>query len=172
MSRKIEFFVPGAPVGKGRPRAARRGAGVVMFTPEKTAGYEALVAATASNAMRAENSIRWGEMYGFGLASAMRVGDGKLLAGPLEAVLEMRIPIPASWSKAHKAAALAGTELPTSKPDIDNVAKAILDACNGVVFRDDAQVVMLAATKAFSDEPGVRVVIRECGWVAGIGTKQ
>ena len=152
MSRKIEFFVPGTPVGKGRPRAARRGAGVVMFTPEKTAGYEALVAAAASNAMRAE--------------------AGPLFTGPLEAVLEMRIPIPASWSKAHKAAALAGTELPTSKPDIDNVAKAILDACNGVVFRDDAQVVMLVATKAFSDEPGVLVVIRECGWIAGIGAKQ
>lgn len=150
--RKIEFFVPGAPVGKGRPRAARRGAGVVMFTPEKTAGYEALAAATASN--------------------AMRVGDGQLLAGPLEAVLEMRIPIPASWSKAHKAAALAGIELPTSRPDIDNVAKAVLDACNGVVFRDDSQIVMLTATKAFSDEPGVRVVIRECGWIAGIGAKQ
>ena len=152
MSRKIEFFVPGTPVGKGRPRAARRGAGVVMFTPEKTAGYEALVAATASNAMRAE--------------------AGPLFTGPLEAVLEMRIPIPASWSKAHKAAALAGTEQPTSKPDIDNVAKAILDACNGVVFRDDAQVVMLVATKAFSAEPGVRVVIRECGCIAGIGAKQ
>lgn len=152
MNRKIEFFVPGKPVGKGRPRAARRGAGVVMFTPEKTADYEALVAAAASNAMRAE--------------------AGPLFTGPLEAVLEMRIPIPVSWSKAHKAAALAGAELPTSKPDIDNVAKAILDACNGVVFRDDAQVVMLAATKAFSDEPGVRVVIRECGWIAEIGVKQ
>ena len=152
MNRKIEFFVPGAPIGKGRPRAARRGTGVVMFTPEKTAGYEALVAAAASNAMRAE--------------------AGPLFTGPLEAVLEMRIPIPASWSKAHKAAALAGAELPTSKPDIDNVAKAILDACNGVVFRDDAQVVMLVATKAFSDEPGVRVVIRECGWIAGVGAKQ
>ena len=150
--RKIEFFVPGTPVGKGRPRAARRGTGVVMFTPEKTAGYEALVAAAASNAMRAE--------------------AGPLFTGPLEAVLEMRIPIPASWSKAHKAAALAGTELPTSKPDIDNVAKAILDACNGVVFRDDAQVVMLIATKAFSEEPGVRVVIRECSLLAGIGERQ
>ena len=139
--RKIEFFVPGAPVGKGRPRAARRGTGVVMFTPEKTAGYEALVAAAASNAMRAE--------------------AGPLFTGPLEAVLEMRIPIPASWSKAHKAAALAGTELPTSKPDIDNVVKAILDACNGMVFRDDSQVVILIATKRFSETPGVRVVIRE-----------
>ena len=141
MSRKIEFFVPGAPVGKGRPRAARRGAGVVMFTPEKTAGYEALAAATASNAMRAE--------------------AGPLFTGPLEAVLEMRFPVPASWSKAKRARALAGVEWHTSKPDADNVAKAVLDACNGVVFRDDSQVVILIATKAFSEAPGVRVVIRE-----------
>ena len=143
MSRKIEFFVPGTPVGKGRPRAARRGAGVVMFTPGKTADYEALVAATAAAALACDALAH------------------QLLDGPLEAVLEMRFPAPASWSKAKRARALAGAEWHTSKPDADNVAKAILDACNGVVFRDDAQVVVLIATKAFSEEPGVRVVIRE-----------
>ena len=152
--RKIEFFVPGAPVGKGRPRAARRGAGVVMFTPGKTADYEALVAATAAAALAGD-------------AVAHRMLDG-----PLEAVLEMRFPVPVSWSKAKRARALAGAEWHTSKPDADNVAKAILDACNGVVFRDDAQVVMLIATKAFSEEPGVRVMIRECSLLAGIGGKQ
>lgn len=143
MNRQIEFFVPGAPIGKGRPRAARRGAGVVMFTPEKTADYEALVAATAA---------------------ATLAGDApthQLLDGPLEAVLEMRFPVPSSWSKAKRARALAGVEWHTSKPDADNVAKAVLDACNGVVFRDDSQIVMLTATKEFSETPGVRVVIRE-----------
>ena len=147
--RKIEFFVPGAPVGKGRPRAARRGAGVVMFTPGKTADYEALVAATAAAALAGD------ALAGDALAH-------QLLDGPLEAVLEMRFPVPASWSKAKRARALAGAEWHTSKPDADNVTKAILDACNGVVFRDDAQVVVMIATKAFSEEPGVRVVIREC----------
>ena len=150
MSRKIEFFVPGTPVGKGRPRAARRGAGLVMFTPGKTADYEALVAATAGNAMRAH----------------------QLLDGPLEAVLDVRFPVPVSWSKAKRARALAGVEWHTSKPDADNVAKAILDACNGVVFRDDSQIVILIATKAFSEEPGVRVVIRECSLLTGIGGQQ
>ena len=155
MSRKIEFFVPGTPVGKGRPRAARRGAGVVMFTPGKTADYEALVAATAAAALAGD------------AAAAHR-----LLDGPLEAVLEMRFPVPASWSKAKRARALAGAEWHTSRPDADNVAKAILDACNGVVFRDDSQVVMLIATKAFSEEPGVRAVIRECSLLTGIGGQQ
>ena len=110
--RKIEFFVPRAPVGKGRPRAARRGAGVVMFTPEKTVGYEGLVAATAAAALP-----------GNALAH-------QLLDGPLNAVLEMRFPVPASWSKARRARALAGAEWHTSKPDADNVAKAIADACS------------------------------------------
>ena len=141
--RKIEFFVPGAPVGKGRPRAARRGAGVVMFTPGKTADYEALVATTAAAALACDALAH------------------QLLDGPLNAVLEMRFPVPANWSKAKRARALAGDEWHTSKPDADNVAKAILDACNGVVFRDDAQVVVLIATKAFSEEPGVQVGIRE-----------
>ena len=154
--RKIEFFVPGAPVGKGRPRAVRRGAGVVMFTPGKTADYERLVAATAAAALSCD-----------ALAAAHQ-----LLDGPLEAVLEMRFPAPASWSKAKRARALAGIEWHTSKPDADNVAKAILDACNGVVFRDDSQVVILIATKAFSEEPGVRVVIRECSLLTGIGGQQ
>ena len=116
-----------------------------MFTPEKTADYEALVAATA----------------GAALAGGMRIGTSQMLDGPLAATLEMQFPAPASWSKAKRARALAGAEWHTSKPDADNVAKAILDACNGVVFRDDAQVVVLIATKAFSEEPGVRVVIRE-----------
>mgnify|MGYP000845484760 FL=1 len=156
MSRKIEFFVPGTPVGKGRPRAARRGAGVVMFTPEKTADYEALASATAAAA----------------LAGAMRIGTSQLLDGPLAAMLEMRFPVPASWSKAKRARALAGVEWHTSKPDADNVAKAVLDACNGVVFRDDSQIVILIATKAFSEEPGVRVVIRECSLLTGIGGQQ
>ena len=144
MSRKIEFFVPGTPVGKGRPRAARRGAGVVMFTPGRTVDYEALVAATAAAALAGDAPLAH-----------------QLLDGPLAAMLEMQFPVPASWSRARRARALAGAEWHTSRPDADNVAKAILDACNGVVFRDDSQIVMLTATKEFSETPGVRVVIRE-----------
>lgn len=42
---EVQFVVPGQPVGKGRPKAARRGKQIVMYTPEKTASYESLVAA-------------------------------------------------------------------------------------------------------------------------------
>lgn len=36
--------------------------------------------------------------------------------------------------------------------DVDNLTKAALDACNGVVWRDDSQVVELVARKSCSDK--------------------
>jgi Holliday junction resolvase RusA-like endonuclease len=62
-----------------------------------------------------------------------------------------------SWSKKKSAAALAGTVMPTKKPDADNVLKAICDGINGIVFRDDVQVVNVSLSKRFSETPGVQV---------------
>lgn len=36
------------------------------------------------------------------------------------------------------------------RPDADNIAKAVLDSLNGIVFADDAQVVELHATKVWA----------------------
>ena len=134
----VEFVVPGKPVGKERPRAFRAGSGVRMFTPEKTASYESMVKLVAHRAM---------------------AGAG-LMAFPVALSLVVLHAIPKSWSKRKQAAALAGTERPTSKPDADNVAKAIADACNGVVWVDDAQVVELRVSKRYSATPGVMVEVR------------
>ena len=47
----VTFTVPGTPVGKGRPKFARRGNFTVAYTPEKTASYENLVKIAAGQAM-------------------------------------------------------------------------------------------------------------------------
>ena len=39
------------------------------------------------------------------------------------------------------------SEADTYKPDVDNVAKAVLDALNGVAYKDDSQVVSLSVLK-------------------------
>jgi Holliday junction resolvase RusA-like endonuclease len=39
-----------------------------------------------------------------------------------------------------------------SRPDLDNIVKAILDGLNGVVFKDDAAVCQLIATKEYGEE--------------------
>lgn len=54
----------------------------------------------------------------------------------------------------------------TGKPDCDNIAKAVLDALNGVAFDDDSQVVTLVVRKyprvrISSDDEYVRVTISD-----------
>jgi len=65
--------------------------------------------------------------------------------------------VPASWSARRQRLAIAGGLMPTTKPDKDNVIKAVYDGCNGVVWRDDVQVVDGVQRKRYSATPGVRV---------------
>ncbi len=50
---------------------------------------------------------------------------------------------------------------PAVRPDLDKLTRALLDACTGVVYRDDALVVYLSISKAYGDAPGVHVTIEE-----------
>jgi Holliday junction resolvase RusA-like endonuclease len=81
------------------------------------------------------------------------------LPGAVAVSLDIRLPVPASWSKTRRADALAGRVFATGRQsgDADNYAKAVLDGCNGVVFLDDAQVVRLTAQKRYAGTPGVEV---------------
>ena len=55
----VRFTVDGVPVGKGRPKFARRGNFVTAYTPTKTKTYEQQVADAARVAMGAlfENGL-------------------------------------------------------------------------------------------------------------------
>lgn len=134
----IDFIVYGAPQGKGRPRVGKVGQHVRMFTPQKTLAYEGLVAHCGSVAMAGR----------------------PLIEGPVELRMFIDVQIPASWSKKKQAQALAGEILPTTKPDVDNVIKAIGDGLNGVVWRDDVQITDIITRKRYSEKPQVRVAIR------------
>lgn len=135
----VEFFVPGQPVGKGRPRATVRAGRARLYTPAKTEKYEARVALFAQQAMAGR----------------------PVMAGPVALSVTALFPIPTSWPKKRQAAARAGTEQHTKRPDADNCAKAILDGLNGVVWKDDSQVVTLSIEKRYSDRPGVLVTVEE-----------
>lgn len=87
----IKFSVDGVPRGKGRPRAARTGAGVRMYTPKQTEDYERSIAMAAQKALAGR----------------------PLIAGPVLIELRMFHPIPRSWSKKRQAMALIGEVMPT-----------------------------------------------------------
>jgi Holliday junction resolvase RusA-like endonuclease len=127
--------IPGQPTGKGRPI---RGKGKTMRTPENTLSYESKV---------------WWEWHS--------KHPNISLAGPLKIHISAFYKIPKSVSKASKIAMQEDRLKPTIKPDIDNIAKIILDGLNGTAYMDDKQVVELLVTKTYSEFPRVRVEIEE-----------
>lgn len=80
---------------------------------------------------------------------------------PLRVRILAKFPIPESWSKKNKEKALKGEIMPNKKPDLDNIAKIILDGLNGVAYTDDKQVTSMEIEKVYSDEPCVVVYIAE-----------
>lgn len=146
---RVSFTLAGEPRGKGRPRiSVTRSENPAAptfaraYTPAKTRHYEAALQFAAQQAMEAS-----------GLAP---------LEGPLRLVMIAVFGIPASWSKRKRADALAGILRPTKKPDADNCMKCA-DALNGVVFRDDAQIVDAQVLKWFGPVPQLEVTITELG---------
>lgn len=132
------FCIPGDPVGKGRPRAFIRNKHVGMYTPKKTVNYEALVKMMASQSHKGEPFL-----------------------GPVFVEIHAYFSIPLSMKKTDRE--LAEKEyLPVlKKPDADNIVKAICDAMNGVVYRDDAQVCDLTVRKRYSKNPRVIVIVND-----------
>jgi Holliday junction resolvase RusA-like endonuclease len=108
------------------------------YTPKKTSDYESQIKAQALSAM----------------------GSAEPLETPVAAYIYINHAIPASYSKKRKEACLSRLERP-KKPDLDNVAKAYLDAMNGIVYKDDVQVVSLHVTKRYDTIASVHVCVRE-----------
>jgi Holliday junction resolvase RusA-like endonuclease len=139
MTFQVTFSVDGIPHGKGRPRFARRGSFVSTYTDEKTKSYETLIQDAAKQAM----------------------GSTDPLETPVALYLYIRLPIPKAYSKKRTLACLDGLERPCKKPDFDNVAKSVGDACNGIVYHDDSQIVDAHIRKAYSETPGIDLMIKE-----------
>lgn len=130
----ISFVIPGSPRGKERPRATRQGR---VYTPEKTVNAEALIKLLASDAMQGRD----------------------LLGGPLEMTIDLVMPIPASFSKKKREQALSGVLMPLSKPDVDNCAKLVADACNKILYQDDSAIVRMALVKRYGEVPCTVVTV-------------
>ncbi len=127
----IRITVAGPPVPKGRPRFDAVNGRAMAFTPAKTRKYETHVRLAAQQAM-----------------------EGRApLDGPVTVSMVAWLPIPTSWSKKRQRMAERGAIAPTKRPDVENILKSALDACNGIVFRDDSQAVDVRAVKAYAAKP-------------------
>lgn len=138
----ICFTVPGTPQGKARartyynPRAGRS----VTHTPENTVLYENLIKMCYQSK-----------------------ADGTFGNGPLSVCIHAYFQPAKSTTKGKLADMLRGFIFPTKKPDVDNIAKAVLDALNGVAYPDDKQVVHLEVFKQYEEFPRLEVEIKTIG---------
>jgi len=131
----IEIIIPGKPIAKKRPRFARIGKGVRAYSAQETEEGRFLM--------------------------HLMQQSKQPLDGPLAVRMHFYVPRPkghyGSGKNTDKLKPSAPA-LPTTKPDLDNYVKFAWDCCNGVVWRDDAQVVDEYSVKRYSDEP--RTVIQ------------
>ena len=125
MTAKIfSSFIATTPRGKGRPRIVTRKIKGVMrpiaFTPDQTVDAESRIQTQVSGEWQRPPT-----------------------ESPLRVQITVRLVKPKSKPKTKPC-------WPTSKPDADNYAKLVLDALNGILWRDDSQVVQLFVEKAWT----------------------
>ncbi len=133
----ILITIPGEPKGKGRPRFKKCGNFTKPYTPKETANYENYV-----------KVCFW---------SKHPQGNAPLLAGEIEAEIKAYFSIPKNTSKKKRQLMLDGDINPTKKPDMDNIAKIILDSLNNIAYHDDSQIVRLVVEKKYSNNPRVEL---------------
>ena len=130
---KIDFEVIGLPKAQARPRVVKAGGKIMTYSP-KTSWYQL---------------VYW---------AAVQHRAKTVLSGPLKMEITLILPIPTSWSKKKKAAA----HYVSVRPDLDNYAKAILDAFNNAcVWQDDGQVAELIIRKIYGAEPKAVISVEE-----------
>lgn len=141
----IKFIYNGEAVGKGRPRYARRGNSIIAYTPEKTKEFE--------------EAIKF---------EFLKNNSDRLPVYPKEKALYVNLyvgcEVPKSYSKKRREKCLNYEEMPTKKPDADNIIKAVLDALNGTAYEDDSQVIQVMCVKYYTALGAhVKVQIGEIG---------
>lgn len=133
----ITFWVRGLPIGKQRPRFNSETR--TTYTPQKTLVWEKEI----------KNAFE-------------DLGKEAIPKGiPIRISVLAKYEPPKSWSKKRKTAVLLNNAPKVSKPDCDNVLKAVLDALNGVAYADDAQICACFVSKRYDHCTGLEITISE-----------
>lgn len=129
----IQFTVMGTPKGKARPRFVRTCKGVRTYTPKQTETYQNEVA-----------------------VAYMQSCKGAKLNGPIWANITAYYAMPKSTPKSKRSDMVWYDK----KPDVDNIAKAVMDALNGIAYDDDKQITSLIIDKRYG-APHIEVTMGE-----------
>jgi len=145
----VKFHVPGLPVAKGNLKTVpiRRADGTPttrMIESQHVTGWVATVRT----------------------AAAAAYGDRPPLEGPVFVAAVFRFPRPKSHFRGNKPGPgrlrLDAPKYVITRPDRDKLERAIMDAMQGVIFRDDAQVAVGMSAKVYANDgevTGVKIMV-------------
>ena len=143
----IQFSVRGKPVPQPRPRATAIGGHARVYTPAN------------SPIARWRSDIRE--------AAVVAMEGLEPLIGRVQIRLTVMIPRPQSHLDIRGDLKKGSPKDPIGRRsgDVDNYAKGVLDAMNGVVYEDDSQVDALVITKLYEEDEdrGVRIKVEQFG---------
>lgn len=133
-TREVAFIVRGTPAPQGSKRAFVVGNRArIVEDSKKSAPWRDSVSAAAADAM----------------------GGALPIDAPVEVIVTFLFVRPASVKPAKR-------PFPSVKPDVDKLARAVLDGLTaGGVFSDDSRVIDLHAKKRYADVAGAEVTVRE-----------
>ncbi len=132
-----EFEVEGTIVGKQRPRVNMYTGNV--YTPNKTKDYE-----------------EWIKQSFF-----IKYPKFDIITNRVKIEITAYLKIPKCTSKKMAEKMLDDEISPLKKPDIDNIAKVVLDAINNYVIKDDIQVSKMSVEKKYSENEKLIIKIEE-----------
>jgi len=144
---KIRFFCPGNPAPAGSKRAftnPKTGHAMITDACKRSKPWKDSVKAAAIQAMQGR------EM--FGRAVALDVAFYFILLRPK-----------GHFGTGRNADRLrpSAPRYPATRPDVLKYARAVEDACTGVVWHDDAQIVAERIFKDYNVREGVTIEVRE-----------
>ena len=135
----MKIIIYGNPVAQGRPKFSTHNGYVRAYDPQKSRDWKSYAKFCAAEEMKGK----------------------PLLTCPLRVVVMSYREIPKSLSKKKALQAQNGLIRPSTKPDIDNYIKGAFDAIEGIVYKNDSQIVSLCSEKYYSTEPRLEIHITE-----------
>jgi Holliday junction resolvase RusA-like endonuclease len=143
MTRVVGFHIEGQPIPQGSLIGSKDGSGLHYYNRSELLAYRKRIKIAA-----VEN---W-------------AANPSLLPISLIVVFSMRRPLQ-HYKGLHMQLKdkFADVEYHSTMPDIDKLARAVLDALTGTIYQDDAQVAQLRLAKRYSGVWGTSIYIRVLG---------
>ena len=141
-NRTVSFFVPGLPAPGGSKKAfynKHLGRAIIVDDCKRNASWK--------------NTVK---------VFAVQAFDGAPLSGPLELTIEFRMPRPKGHYRTGRNANMlrdSAPAYPTTKPDATKLIRSTEDALTGILWGDDAQVVVQHGSKVYAQTPGAMIVV-------------